>query len=354
MQVSLNDINNSIAAGVSYLKEHQCHNGEFFSYMSNTEEMAETGDNKWCVPEREVFSAVLIGQSLLFLENFPEVENILDKITAFVSSQREGRVWNFHVFNFGIFYGKKEFIVPFDIDDTVCASSLLKARNIKIPDNLDIILSNRDGKKLFYSWFVFRFRLNLNRSYWRLVLTDFLRHPAISYFFFKNYRTLVDAVVNANVLYYLGDNENTQAVIAYLLRVIAEEQENNCDNWYRTPFAVYYFFSRNYYIGIEKLEPLRAPIIERIVKKINPNGRIGKTVLETALALCTLLNLKYDGEEVQNVVAFLLNEQQGNGYWQRSVLYWVAPQQYFGWGSEVLTTAFCLEGLARYRHGLKN
>ncbi|GAA3955590.1 hypothetical protein [Hymenobacter algoricola] len=58
-------------------------------------------------------------------------------------------------------------------------------------------------------------------------------------------------------------------LIAYLLRIIAENNEPDCD-LYRDPFFVYYFFTRNYYAGITNPEPRREPIISSILAQARP------------------------------------------------------------------------------------
>ena len=158
----------------------------------------------------------------------------------------------------------------------------------------------------------------------------------------------IDAVVNANVLYYLGDIEETQPVIEYLLRIIAENREADCDTWYRNPFSVYYFFSRNYYAGISRLEPMRQPVIDRILAQSKPDGRIGETPLDTALAACTLLNFNYTGHALDKAIGFLISSQRETGEWERRILYYGGPKKLSGYGSEELTTGFCVEALSKF------
>jgi hypothetical protein len=166
-------------------------------------------------------------------------------------------------------------------------------------------------------------------------------------------RNDVDAAVDANVLYYLGETDNTQSVINYLLQIISDEKEYDCDKWYRNVFTIYYFISRNFYKGITKLEPVRNPIISRIIAKLKPGGCIGDSVLDSALAVCTLLNFKYKGPELENAINFLLHEQNETGDWERRCYYYDGPKKITGWGSEELTTSICLEALKRYKDELQ-
>jgi hypothetical protein len=162
-------------------------------------------------------------------------------------------------------------------------------------------------------------------------------------------RADVDGVVNANVLYYLGDIAETQPVIAFLLRIIAERREGKCDLWYLDPFFVYYAFTRCYHAGITKLEPLRQPIIDRILAQARPDGRLGDTLADTAWAMCSLLNLRTYPPALGPAVQYILQAQGPAGEWPRWLLYYGGPKKLVGWGSEEMTTAYCLEALARYR-----
>jgi hypothetical protein len=107
--------------------------------------------------------------------------------------------------------------------------------------------------------------------------------------------------------------------------------------------------SRNFHAGVSALESARDEVVSRIVKATNPDGSFGGNVLETALAVCVLLYLKSSPPELEGAVQFLLAEQRPSGDWARAVLYYGGPKKYYGWGSEELTTGFCLEALLHYR-----
>src|SRR5690606_33545670 len=140
----------------------------------------------------------------------------------------------------------------------------------------------------------------------------------------------------------------TKPIIYYLINVIKENKEDDCDKWYRNPFTFYYFYSRNVSKGIKELESVSPLIIERLTKKRRKNGCIGDSVLETALAISTLINLAFNGSLLTDAVAFLLNSQRETGEWARHLLYYSGPDKVVGWGSEELTTGFCIEALNSY------
>lgn len=342
-------IENSIQKGTGFLERRQLKTGEFACYMSDNELMESTGipGKGWCQKESMVFPSILIGSSLLTMTGNMQAEGILVKVTGFLMAQKkQGSVWNHYTSTHG-FYP----FCPFDSDDTACASSFLKSRKVEFPDNSKLLLTNTSSKKLFYTWITLRLRLNRNRSYWMISLRELIV-PVKTFFFWKKMecsRTDVDAVVNANVLYYLGPSSSTKPVIKYLVDIILLNKETDCDKWYRNPFTVYYFLSRNYFRGITELEPVRKIIYNRMLAQLKQDGCIGNTVLDTALSICTILNLRLPVTELSASIQYLVNEQADDGSWKRIVFYYGGPSKQTSFGCEELTTAFCLEALSRFQ-----
>ena len=276
-------IDESINKGVDYLHQHQFPNGEFCLYIGHDDDLIHT------IPYSNVFSTSLICYSLLLLKNSPKVKMILDLSSAFLQfqSMRAG-VWN----NFTSWSPLFK-VCPADVDNTSCASVVLKSLGKEYTKNEEILYANRNKLGLFYTWYTYRQNAIWNKNYWLLILREY-KNPIKSIMFWNKFectRTDVDAAVNANVLFYLGLNERTEPIISYLLNIIKRNEEANCDQWYRNPFTIYYFISRNYKQGIHQLEPARAIITERILSAVNNDGSIGESVLDTALAVISLMNL---------------------------------------------------------------
>lgn len=338
------DLAEALARGLTYLHQHQFPNGEFAAYTA-----ADAPMQDWTSPDNAVFPTALIAGCLLHLADAPEADEVLHRVCQFLRYQmNHGGLWN-HFTQLHRF----RHLCPSDVDDTACISALFQARQIAcpVPTNVPLLLANRNKEGLFYTWFLLRPRWVKNRTYWRVTLPELLRpvQSALFWYSIEAHRNDVDGVVNANALYYLGDIPETQPVIAYLLRIIAERKEADCDLWYRDTHFVFYFFTRAYFRGITKLEPLRQPIIERIRAAARPDGRLGDTVADTAWAVCSLLNLRSYPPELTAAIRYLLAAQQPNGEWPRWLLYFGGPKRRLGWGSEEMTTGFCLEALARYQ-----
>lgn len=333
----------AIHKGVAYLQQHQYPNGEFCCYLSGDELMAE-----WAVPDSTIFPTALIAKSLLSLQEIPVVDEMLTKATGFFEYQsKKGIVWN-HYTKWNILYKT----TPFDVDDTSCVAVVLKARKswLMKHNNIPILLANRNKGGLFYTWFTPRLSLVKSKQFWKLVYPQLLK-PLANYIFWKKNsckRNDVDGVVNANALLYLGEQDYTKPVIDYLIGIVRNGTEKTCDRWYPNPLTFYYIIARNYFSGIQKFEEVRQTVIDKIVGQSQPDGRIGKTELDTALAVCSLLYWRSGSLELDKAVQFLIDAQGENGNWKRS-FYYYGPRHEVGWGSEEFTTGFCLEALAEYK-----
>lgn len=343
-ELAIENLSISIDKGIEYLLDHQLPNGEFLFYMSGDEAM-----QGWNLPESSVFPAALIGICLLPLKDDIRIQKILLETAHFLKYQMDrGGTWN----HYTILHRWRK-LLPQDLDDTACVSYFLKEMNFDFPleYNKQIMIDNRNRDGLFYTWLTFRWRFNKNRTYWKLASRE-LKHVIKSVFFWhmiEPTRYDIDGVVNANILYYMGKRKETTSVITYISNIIKENKEDDCDMTYRNVFTVYYFFSRNISAGIEELNVISADIIDRILKKQKPDGSFGESVLDTALAISSLINSEYKGGELNKGIAYLVQKQRKSGNWDRRALYFGGKEKLSSFGSEELTTAFCIEALAKFK-----
>lgn len=335
----------AILKGVNYLYDHQYPNGEFCCFISDEDEM------KMCIPHSNVFPTSLIAYSLLHLKQLPEVKEMLEMAAGFLQYQTmRGGVWN----NFTILNPLFP-ICPPDVDNTVCASKLLQALGKNYPDNEALIMANRHRSGLFYTWFTLRPSLVPIKDFWMLNFRAF-KHPISTFLFWQKTeagRHDIDAAVNANALFYFGYGEETAPIVDYLLSIIDQEKETDCDLWYRNPFTIYYFFSRTYHAGVQQMKPAGERIVQRILKTSKANGSFGEGVLDTALGIITLLNWGTDPQQLEPAIHYLISQQKRAGGWQRWAVYYGGPKKQLCYGSEEMTTGFCLEALARYQNELQ-
>jgi hypothetical protein len=339
------ELDRSIELGINFLHEHQLPNGEFCCYYSPDLEMQE-----WCVPDSVVFPTALIAACLLPLKHVDNVKNIHRSAVSFLRYQMmRGGVWNYYT-RWNPFFKYS----PADIDDTIFACHVLRSLDLDVPHNEQILLANRNTKGLFFTWFILRpTTLKLDKKQ-LMVMARELKYPFNSLIFWTKHggkRSDIDGVVNANVLFYLGLNAATQPVVSYLINIIKENKEETCDKWYHNRFIFYYFLSRNH--KLKELDVVKDIVIERIYQEFNNYGRIGTSAFDTSLAVSSLLNFNADLNKVTAAVSYLLTAQTETGHWKRHQFFYSGTSKVVGWGSEEITTGFCLEALANYRTALE-
>jgi hypothetical protein len=339
--MNTNELDACIERGLEFLERSQLPSGEFKVFMSTDNNL-----EKDCVVDSSPFATALIAYSLGF-SDCARASEMLGKTQRFFLAEMEGQgLWR---------YWTKQHqyhsIIPPDLDDTACVSYVLRRQGVSFPSNLELIFANRNPKGLFYTWLTPRWPPPRNARYLSAVLRQWLS-PFKLYYFWKLNESAphdVDCVVNANVLLYVGESEATRAVVEYLIDVLRRGEEDVCDKWHLNSFTFYYVVSRNFHAGVSAFESIREEVVGRIVRAANADGSIGANALETALAVCALLYWRSLTPELERAVRFLLAEQRPEGDWPRAALYYGGPKKFYGWGSEELTTGFCLEALLHYR-----
>ncbi len=341
------EIEDSINKGIWYLYDHQYPNGEFSCYICDDDEM------KMCITHSNVFPTSLIANSLLYVKDILDlkdvsiVNKILESSAAFLQYQSmRGGAWN----NFTILNPLFP-ICPPDVDNTVCASLVLQKLGKPYVDNTSLVMANKSKSGLFFTWFTLRAKLNPIKNYWLLSLREF-KHPIKTILFWRNTeasRNDIDAVVNANVLFHFGLNKQTADIVNYMLEIIKSEKENDCDLWYRNPFTIYYFFSRNYKAGIAGLAPAAKAMTDRILRSAKPDNSLGESILDTALGIISLINCNHDSIILDRAMKYMIEQQNRSGCWARWGVYYGGPKKRQTYGSEEMTTGFCLEALALYK-----
>ena len=352
--------NAAIQKGIDFLSENQLSSGGFNSWAASSinsfNEFIESYDfdNKkgWFdLDPFSVFPTILIGQSLCEVNKSVNAERVLQKIDEYVISKMKfPAIWN-HFTPEHIMYKMN----PFDLDSTAVALSYLQRRRIPIINEnatKKLIYSHQNRKKLFYTFLTFRMRWNFSLLYWILCFRE-LKTPFFTWKFWKVVeadRYDVDGIVNSNIISYLGRNEQTEPVLRWIAEAIQSNQEQQFDKWYKNSMVIYYFVSRIPFLDETEFLELREIIKKRINNSLESNNSIRNSSLDTALAAISLLNLNEDNKRVFPLIEFVLNSQSDTGNWPKQVVYLGGPKKIMGWGSDELTTAFCLEAIAKYKN----
>jgi hypothetical protein len=337
---SRNDLEQAIAQAVDFLHSAQLPSGAFQIFCSPHPLLEEK-----CKIDYSTFQTAQISYCLNFTKS-ERVEEIVRKaIRALVSTMQDGCVWRYTC-------SPNPDYLPPDVDDTSCISFVLRQHGISFPDNTGVILGNRDSFGLFYTWILPRLTWTTHMSYWRVALRQLLKLQQLYWFYTVTEckPNDIDLVVNANVLHYLGERPETRPIIRSLIHVIEEHAEETCDRYYASRFNFYYFLSRNYVAGIRAFEAVGDTIVARIKSYAYPDGVIGNHILHTAQAACALMDWRDHSTVLNNAIQAILYARDSSGGWQKLPFYYSGPSKKLAWGSEELTTGFCLEALSRYRN----
>jgi hypothetical protein len=337
-------IDRAIESGLAFLAVTQTAEGEIPIFICERRDM-----NGHLHPDPCIFPTALAAYALGFV---PGAAPVLERAIRFLVDQRSPQgVWHHWRRDHSHFT-----TLPPDIDDTSCVSLVLNRHCVSGAADRRILLENRTRQGLFYTWFLPRLRWTSAPH--RRVMFEQLRLIRTQGVFFRNMSAAaddVDAVVNANCLYALGPFKGDGLVIEYLLNVLRAGDETSCDKWYDNPFAVWYFFSR----VLPGCVPEAADLIVQRVASVAP-----ESALEIALGIASLISCKQRPADAW--ITQLLDAQLASGAWPRATIYTGGrargPDGRFGppppatpyWGSEALTTAFCLQALAQSREPMQS
>ncbi len=305
-------IRRAIEAGVAYLESAQLPSGEIPIEVAETPEMP--GD---CDREPVVFPAALAARALSIT---PSALRVRTRALDFlVREMNRNGLWRHPSTAKPEHYG-----TPLDLDDTSLASAALAAAGRSFPDNRAILLEYREHNGLFLTW-----------------IPEWWRHPLLTYRFFKYTAKPrdIDAVINANVVVYLGARNETRPAIEHMLAVLRTNREIESTIWYGSRFAVWYFFTH-------ALHEIAPEAREWIVPRIEAAAPVNALELAMAISTSLLWNLVPD-------VTPLIEAQLPSGAWPRAGFYHMgfrpgdAQPKPPWWGSESLTTTFAIEALSR-------
>lgn len=307
-------IRRAIERGVEFLEAAQLPSGEIPIEIARTPDMSGN-----CAREPVVFSTALAARILSIT---PSAGRVRSRALDFLQGEMSpDGLWRHPSREFS-----KNLDLPLDLDDTAIASAALAAAGRPFPDNRPRLLAYRNRSGLFQTWIV-----------------PWSRHPLRTFRFLWHYRYTrvlsIDAVINANVVLYLGAREETRPAIDFMLAVLRANGETMSTNWYWSRFTVWYFFSH----ALREIAPEAGELIVPRVEAAVPGN-----ALERAMASSTLLLWNRVPD-----VGPLIDTQRSSGAWPRAALYhtgygrWDSQPKPPWWGSEALTTVFAVEALSR-------
>ncbi|PRQ06951.1 hypothetical protein [Enhygromyxa salina] len=325
----------TIDRAIAYLRRSQLDHGEWPTFVSPDSTLASA---------RELDSTPFATALILYCVREIEGEHLakqIDAALAFLRADMRGAgLWCY----WSRFHPRRQEAPP-DLDDIACVAWVLRDHAVEFPSCEALVLDHRNAEGLLRTWLVPRrestpaFKRAL-RSAWTPSLSELFTALPL--------RDMVDMGVLANALLFLGqEDDRVKPSIAKLIDCVNSNCEIEHGDYYTSRPLIWYFISRAYRHGVSALEPARAPILAKIDARLD-----GETSLQDrALMITTLLNLSAPVSVAAQLPA-LLDGQHKDGSWPAESAYIFGGRERAGglfYGSEALTTGFCVEALARAR-----
>ncbi len=309
------------AKAVAFLEESQLPSGEFAAYASFSKDMENSIYNK------SPFITSFVVHSLNFAEQTEEVRGMKRKGVEFIASQKsEGNTWNFWGLNEEGIYPK----APDDLDVTSCAVASLKENGKNIEIDFEEYRAENGG---YFTWMIEK-------------------------------EKDVDCVVNANILFFYGLQKREDTKLCRYMNALLKNQDYaDCTEYYSvSPYAFPYAISRAFadadtYCIKDSLHYIQSFLLEK-----QENGSWGND-LDNALATVSLINIGFEGKELDEAIANIINRQNPDGSWEKEAFFiwdksvfftdhedYQNPNNIVYFSSEELTTATSLEAIAKYRN----
>lgn len=319
------NIINSIGNGISFLAKSQQKNGGFLSFSSR-----EPSDFIKAEACHSTFHSSLILSSLSALEQSAKVKKIEASLASFLLSQKSDN-WTF---NYWQRNSKESKTLPYpdDLDDTFCALIALKLYNpeyinstalARIVKTLTLLEQNPGGP--YQTWFVVK---NADK-----VWQD------------------IDLAVNSNIACFLSLCGISLPNLELLMEQAIEKRAYK-SQYYPSPYPIIYFITRAY--RGSKAEKIKTFLLKESGKLDGKEKLLGP--LFAALLANALFRLEVPAEALSQLIKYLLANQEKDGSWPASAFCLdpaIKGQACYS-GSPSLTTAFCLEALARHLEALNN
>jgi len=299
----------SVARALDFLRRRQAPDGEFATRLWRAGQEPGAG-----VRDHSVFVTACVLYGLRHVEPSRVADVERAAVRFLIRAMQPPGVWSYWT----AASGKR--IDP-DMDDTALISFLLRRHHphIALGSNVEAMLAARDGAGRFCTWL----------------------RPA-------NRPNDVDPVVNANVVLHLGERRETRAACAYLRDCALA---GSGSPWYYVDdAALHYAITRAAWHGVRALDDVGGALVDKALARQRRDGSFGDELC-TAWTVSTLLNARSDQlEAIARAADWLVRRQLPHGGWP-CVAAFAGPEppgpRTFRWGSEELTTAACVEALAR-------
>jgi hypothetical protein len=236
------------------------------------------------------------------------------------------------------------------MDDTSVISLALEDAGQKVSQNRALLHGNRNKSGIFYTWLLRRPQHLRSPRCWLAILTKRVDVDRPAFFSAGQASPEdTDAVVNANAIRWLWkDDAITSQPVAWLSKILEAGEEEKFDRSYQSRHALYYAIARGAQAGISDFVKMGPILVQRIVAEFKKTLHRAATPQISALFQLALSVWEPDHPLLESEAAFLINSQNEDGSWPGEAYFYGGWNRIFRWGSSELTTAFCIEALARF------
>lgn len=328
-----------------FVVERQRSNGEFTINMHLHNDAGERVREHF---DSSPFTTMYLSLAVL-ADPAPEVARCVERAVAFLESEVNGAgIWRY--------FGRSSHlcaISPCDTDSTSGTLLLRQMLGLPVPNTRWMLVENRDVRGRFYTWFTPGIVASWRWRYWWFVLRDL--NLGRAWFVWRRswaHRRDRDVVINANVVRFLGEGDDSAGAIQWILETVRLGEEERRDKWYHDRSTLYHSMGRAFRSGVRAFGEARDTIAARIEERSEIDGRIGGCALHTALSTAALLYFEQTGKVIDRAVDYLVASQDEEGAWPAHALFYGGLARLAWWGSRETTTAFAIEALNLYRRSL--
>ena len=294
----------AIKQGVSFLLDHQLPSGEFPTFVAETHQLNDGA----------YYASPFITSFVLYAVFDLDQAGLADarqKALMFLQQEQlPNGGWCNHTLD-NVFHQLHR--LPSDLDDTATVSFCLKSHGITFAYNAHLFEQNRNAYGLYETW---------------------IDPP---------FGNEIDALVNANILLYLGRPE--PEVISYIKQVVLNNV--SFSRWYPERTFFFYMIARAYQQGLNELGEVRPLIIEAIKQRYLANdGCLSPLALAMGLVTLMIFSDTDANGILTRGIEYLIKLQGSDGGWPRSLFFNGFDRFY---GAEGLTTAIAVQALHRYQ-----
>lgn len=163
---------------------------------------------------------------------------------------------------------------------------------------------------------------------------------------------VVDSVVNANVVAYLGDRAETRAAQAWLERLVEKRGESGSAPYYVSTMDLYEAMARASSIAPPVFAGIRGVLADRIVELLDSCGE-PEDAMRIAQGVTALdyLGAHAVEETARRALELLVEAQCASGAWRECVVWRGQPGTHGRFWSEALPAACCVGAIARALRG---